>query len=102
MSMPFVQGFGDEIYRGFGAESDAYGDLQQQNLRNSDNTIVNMYDGLRGPMYQAAAGSNELIGQGSTHNINHARQQAESGMALGNRYNATMDEGTSILSLGDA
>jgi hypothetical protein len=101
MSMPFVQGFGDEIYTGFGVQSDYHGDMSETNLRASDSTIMALHDGLRGMPYQAAVQSNELIGQITRRNIEHARMQSEAGMSIGSRFNATVDQSTATLTIGD-
>ena len=102
MSMPFIEGVGSDIYTGFGVQSDQYGDQSDFNLRRSDETInADLYDALGGSPYLAAVQSNQAIGDITRKNIEHARLQADTGMAIGTRFDATRDQAAGTLTIGD-
>lgn len=101
MSMPWVQAFGDDVYTGFGSQADLHGDLQEENKVRSDNTIQStLAEGLRDRPFMAASASNDSIGQMTRMNVEHARRQADAGMAIGTHFNAAVDDASGTLAVG--
>ena len=101
MSLAWVQGFGEAIHSGFGMGADQYREMQVANLRSTKNTMVSLQDALRGPAYAASLQSDDVIGQGTMRNINHAQMQSETGMSVGNHFGATMSDVSSTLTITD-
>lgn len=101
MSVPWVQGFGEAIYSGFGMKADEYREMQAANLQGTKATMVNLNGALRGPAYTAAQGSDEVIGQVTMRNIQHAQEQSETGMSVGNHFGATLADVSTTLTIGD-
>lgn len=102
MSMPFVDGDGQEIYTGFGVQAADYRDLVIANQRRSDETINGgLPAGLGGRPLLASMQSNQGISDVTTKNGQHVQEQSDVGMGIGHRFMATVESSTASLTLGD-
>jgi hypothetical protein len=103
MSMPFVDGDGQEIYTGFGVQAADYHELVVANQRRSDETINgSLPAGLGGRPLLASMQSNQGISDVTTKNGQHVQLQSDTGMGIGNRFMATVDSSTATLTFGDS
>ena len=93
---------GDAVYRGIGQQGLQYAEDQSANLQRA--TARN--DSTPGALGSSRAclasmQSGELIGEGSTRNINRAHVIGETGQKIGSDTNNTLDVVTQTLTIGD-
>ncbi|MFB6720124.1 hypothetical protein ACFCV3_08200 [Kribbella sp. NPDC056345] len=94
---PFIQGFGDSIIHGMGTQFDVFADEHQDNLRGSDNTIMDASNAIRDAPLMAMFQTNEGIGDGTTRNIADIRAEADAGNYIGHLHNSTAEAARSAL-----